>query len=443
MGGVCGICSKGNCVSKAWYGAFHSQHLGEEYCGLVTSNGRKIKGETKKGLVNERFPRKELSRLERTLKGNLALTHTSLKVRQPLIFDDFSIAFTGLLHNKISLIKELKGRGHTFTPDHTDIEVLSKLVSQGVDVHEGIRYMAKKAKGSLSVVILNKDAIYAFRGKYGFKPLMVGEGDDFVAVSNTSCALEGIGIERGNYRDLLPGEIVRLSKEGVETIDRLYGDNPEIHVCSFLYSYGERIDAIVEGVSVKKARERMGAALARRDLEEGFKADVGVPIRDSGVGHAIGYHHESGIPYDEGLFKLWYVTRTFIQPEQELRTYLADLKQSPIREAVEGKVVVLPDDSIVRSTTIRWLVEMLKAFGAKEVHPRIATPPLVDVCLYGISTKKKEELAVHKFGSIENIEKEIKADSLRYNTIEDYVESIGLSADKLCLFCCTGKPYEL
>jgi len=444
MGGVFGIWSEDNCMERLWYSMFRAQHLGEKYCGFATSDGKEIRGKNRKGLVLVRFPHAEMPMLIKDYSGNCGISHVSLKERQPRILDDFAVAFTGSIHNAEDLKWEMKMGGHTFPKKHTEISVVSELIAHGKDIPEGIKYMASRIKGSQSTVVLNKDAVYAFRGKYGFKPLMYGQGKGFVAVSSTSRALEFIGIKREDIRNVLPGEIIRLSEGCIETVERLYGDNPELHVCSFGFSYGGDISEVVDEKSVKMARERMGAALARRDRQEGLEADVVMPIPDSGRGHAIGYHHEFGIPYDEGFVKDPYVTRTYIQPTQEEREFLADLKLTVIREVVEGNRLVVTDDSIVRGTTMKKRIHQLKNAGAKEVHVRIATPLLIDVCPYGVATKKKEELAYFQYGrGVEGIKEFLGADSLKYNTIEDYVEATGLPREKLCLFCCTGEPYEL
>lgn len=444
--GVFGVYSKEDCVPYLFKGTFNLQHRGEKYWGLVTSNGKKIKKPlTYEGKIDT--SEKGLGAKLRRLSANYGIGHTSLKEKQPVVryskIGEFATCFSGKLINKKHLLNKLVQRNHTFSLKPTDVGVLAELISEGNNIVDSIKRMKEEVRGAYSLLVLNKEGIYAFRDSYGFKPLILGENESTYAIASESCALKEIGIKSENYRDVEAGEIVFIGKNGIETIERL--ESIREAICSFEYGYHERPDSITRGIPINAARDRAGAALARIDKANGLEVDLVMAIRDSGARYAIGYAREAGIPLDEGLFKNWYITRTFIQPIQALREFGVALKQSVIEDVVKGKRIKLIDDSIVRATTIKKLVRLLKDFGAKEVDVGIGCSMIIDYCRYGISTKKKKEpIAATK--SKEEIRSFIGADSLEFNSLDDFVDAIvncegsKITRSDLCLTCFDGKP---
>lgn len=427
--GLYGIYSKNDCVSYLFYGIFKLQHRGQKYCGIATYN-KELKLITHKGFVRHSFTAEELQ----NLSGNFGIGHVSLKERQPIMLESklgiFVIAFSGNIINAEQLFNELKNKGHSFS-SHTQIELIAKLIVQGNDFVDGLKKLAEKAKGSYTILILTEDGIYAARDKHGFKPLVLGktENDYIVSSESRPFSLAGAKI----IRDVVPGEIVFIGKNGIKKEARV-GDG-RIAYCAFEWGYIASMDSIIEGVPVVKARKNLGASLARNDSVD---ADIVAAIPFSGIGYALGYHRESGIPYDEVFLIDRFASRSYLPLTQEERDREARIKLSVIEESVRGKKIVLCDDSIVRGTQIRNKVLELKAFGAKEVHVRVGCPPLMAPCRYDISTRSYKELAAKQY-SIAEIAKRIGADTLKYNTVEDFVKAIGIPASKLCLHCWTEK----
>lgn len=430
--GAFGIYSSKNCVNDLWYGIFHLQHRGQQYCGISTFN-HEIKLRTRKGLIKEALTDEDLKDLE----GNFGIGHVSLKDRQPIVMDakagKFTIAFNGNIINSEDLFKSMKAKGIPFLSD-TDIELMAKLIGEGEDIPDGIERMSKQVKGSFSLVILTQDGIYAARDPYAFKPLILGKGEDAYAVASESCSLSFLGMKL--IRDIEPGEVLFIGKEGPKTVKRL-ASKGKAH-CAFEWAYIARLDSVIDGVPVKRARDKLGAKLAKKDLETNVKADITCAVPFSGIGHALGYHHESGIPYEDVFLYNRYSDRSYTPLEQSDRERIAKEKLTVIEESAEGRRVVLCDDSIVRGTQIRNEVKKLKLAGAKEVHLRVASPPLVAPCKYGVSTRTYEELIATKY-TVDEIREIIGADTLQYNTLEDFVEAIGLPREDLCLACWTGE----
>lgn len=434
--GVFGLCSvdKRQIVKDIYYGIFKLQHRGQRYCGIATSSNTDIHIITHKGFVRHTFTEDEL----RSLRGSFGIGHVSLKDRQPVVLiskmGKFAIAFSGNILNNKALRNQLKNEGHSFSSE-TDIELLGKLISYEKDFLNGIIKLREKVKGAYSIVILTKDGIYAARDSYGFKPLIIGKKDGSIAVSSESRAFDILGIEI--LRDVEPGEILFINKRGVTTLTKIKSSNPAF--CAFEWAYTASIDSVIEGIPVIRARENFGKKLAEKDGK--ISADLVAPVPFSGIGCALGYHHASGLPYEEVFLIDRFASRSYTPLTQESRDEEARIKLSVIKDNVKGKRIVLCDDSIVRGTQIQFKVMELKNAGAKEVHVRVACPPLIAPCFYGISTRSYKELAAKKF-SIEGIKNRIGADSLRYNTINDFIEAIGLPANHLCLSCFTGKRVE-
>ncbi|NQU16470.1 MAG: amidophosphoribosyltransferase [Candidatus Saganbacteria bacterium] len=431
--GVFAISSgKGNdVIDDIFLGAFYLQHRGQQYCGLSTFNGKgELKIRTHRGLVRPTFE-DDLKGLE----GYIGIGHTSLKDRQPIKLDskmgEFTICFSGNVINKDELITNLKQQGHSFYTD-SDIEVIAKLIAQGDDFVSGIEHMSKQLHGAFSLAILTKGKIYVTRDKHAFRPLIIGKRDHTVAVASESCAFNNLGISI--VRDVEPGEIIEIENGDFKTVKVI--PSPFTQYCSFEWIYTANAASIIDGFSVDMARERLGAALAKRYPVE---ADVVAAVPNSGIGHALGFSHESKIPFDNVFLKYDYASRSYTQATQEARDREAKLKLIPISEKIKGKRVVLCDDSIVRGTQMKNdLVVKLRNNGVKEIHVRIACPPLRAPCMYGVATRSKKELAATD-KTIEEIRKYIGVDSLAYNTLDDLGQALGFPLDQICTSCWTDK----
>jgi amidophosphoribosyltransferase len=445
--GVFGIVKEGECVEDIYRGLDFLQHRGQQFCGIATCGGGRIRLITHYGQVGNTFTSHELE----TFKGNMGIGHVSLKERQPMVWQgavgEISVAFSGNIINSEALLTEMKDRGEAFYHG-LDIEIISKLIMQEKNVVTGISMLAEKIKGSYSLVVLTKDGIYAARDVYGFRPLILGEESGTYLVSSESRAIQNIGIYR--LRDVRPGEIVFITKKGVETKQQL--ESPRRAHCAFEWAYTASMDSKIDGLYVQEARNNLGSALAERDIGEGgIQADLVAPVPMSGIGHALGYHMLSGLPYQEVFLYNRYADRSYTQLTQEDRDRVAKKKLSVLRYALRDKRIVLCDDSIVRGTQIREKVRDLKNAGAKEVHVRIACPPLMYPCDFGISTRTYEELLARGYlanGNITTLDElnalevwvseKIGADSVRYNRLEAFVEALKIPKKNLCLKCWDG-----
>jgi len=427
--GVFALVSKKNIIEDLFLGTFYLQHRGQEYSGFSTSSGRKIKIRTHRGLVRERFA-DDLEGLE----GTMGIGHASLKDRQPILVDsklgEFSVCFSGNIINASSIFEKLKSEGHSFSTGSA-IEIIAKLIATGRDFADGIDKMANTIKGSYALALLTKEGVYVARDRRGYRPLILGKrSDGAVAAASESCSFNNLDINI--ERDVEPGEIVLLKNGAFKTVKRIKPDM--LQYCSFEWVYTANATSIIDGQSVDIARRNTGAALARRYP---VKADIVCAVPNSGIGHAIGYSQESGIPYDNVFVKYDYSGRSYTKPTQKERDREAKIKLIPVGPKIKGKRVVLCDDSIVRGTQMKNdLVVKLRRWGVKEIHVRIACPPLKAPCRYGISTRGKKELAAHD-KSVEQIRKYIGVDSLAYNTLEDMAAAIGKPLSDLCTSCWT------
>ena len=429
--GVFAISSDKNIIDDLFLGAFYLQHRGQQYCGIASYDGQgDIKLKTHRGLVRDRFT-EDLKGLE----GFIGISHASLKDRQPIKLDsrmgEFTICFSGNVINKEELVNKLKQQGHSFYTD-SDIEVIAKLIAQGDDFVSGIELMAGQVRGAYSLAILSKGKIYAARDKHAFRPVIIGKRNGAVAVASESCAFNNLGISI--VRDVKPGEIIEIEAGEFKTKKTI--PSPFTQYCSFEWVYTANAASIIDGLSVDIARRNLGAALARNYPVD---ADVVAAVPNSGIGHAIGYAQESGIPFDNVFIKYDYASRSYTQPTQEARDREAKLKLIPVSEKIRGRRVVLCDDSIVRGTQMKNdLVVKLRNNGVKEIHVRIACPPLKAPCLYGVATRSKNELVAAR-RSVEEIRKYIGVDSLAYNTLEDVGKALGRPLDQICVSCWTDK----
>jgi len=447
MCGVVGVyCDDNSLTSRiAYYALFSLQHRGQESAGMSVSgdNVRVYKG---MGLVNEVFDDKILSRL----KGNSAVGHvrysttgeSKLENAQPLFVKSksgtISVAHNGNLVNYRDLRRELEEDGRVFLTD-SDTEVIAHLLSSYLlnnDIEETLVLLTEKLCGSFSLALLLNDKLVGYRDPLGFKPLCVGKIENGYVIASESCAIDSVGGEL--IRDVKPGEAVVI-EDGELRFERIY-EAREKAICVFEYIYFARPDSIIDGRSVYSVRFDIGRTLAK---ENPVEVDIISPVPDSGTTSSIGYAYESGIPYLEALIKNRYVGRTFIMPGQKSRELSVQLKMNALKENIRDKRVLLIDDSIVRGTTSRRIVNLVRKAGAKEVHFRVGSPPIISPCYFGIDMSTREEL-IASSKSIEDIRKTINADSLAYLSLKGLINSVKIDERDLCLACLTSDyPIEV
>lgn len=445
--GIFGIYGPGFDVARiTHFGLYALQHRGQESAGIAVSNCSKIKCHRDMGLVSEVFNEEILEKLP----GHLALGHvrystfgeSSIENAQPLVFrfkqGMFALAHNGNLTNYQELRNKLAGEGAVFQTD-SDSELIGCILArQGTDnLTEGILKTMKEIKGAYSLAVMTENKLYGFRDPYGIRPLCLGRLDGGYILASESCALDTVGAEF--MRDLDPGEVVIIDENGVTSL-KATGSGKRA-LCIFEFVYLARPDSNIDGLNVQKARQSLGRELAR---EHPMDADLVIPVPDSGICAAFAYASATGIPFAEGLIKNRYIGRTFIRPIQEMRDLGVRLKLNPVREVLKGKRVIMIDDSIVRGTTSRKIVQMLREAGAKEVHLLVSSPPVLCPCYYGIDTTRKGELiaASHKVSEIREL---IGADSLRYLSVEGLCAAMKpLRGEDFCLACFNGRyPVEI
>ncbi len=445
--GVVAIFAHPEAEKLAYLGLHALQHRGQESAGIATSDGMTSRVHKAMGLVADIFTEEVLSKIP----GTLAIGHTrystagdsALLNAQPILVQSnkgaIALAHNGNLVNAHSLRARLESQGSIFQTN-SDTEVIVHLIalSRQQTLPQAIADALRQVEGAFSLVMMSPDRIIAARDPRGFRPLAMGRvsagnaqsGDTIVFASET-CAFDLIGA--AYERDVQPGEMVVVSPEGVSSF--FYSTAKPQSSCIFEHVYFSRPDSTVFGRSVQTSREELGRQLAR---EAPVEADVVVPVPDSGVTAAVGYAAESGIPFRFGLIRNHYVGRTFIEPSQSVRDFGVKLKLNPVRSLLEGKRVVLIDDSIVRGTTSRKIVRMIRNAGAKEVHMRISCPPTISPCYYGVDTPSKNQLiAANK--SVEQIRQYIGADSLAYLSLTGLKRACG-DGEKIsyCSACYTG-----
>jgi len=449
--GVFGLYADHPCAYEIFQGIDFLQHRGQEYCGIATFDGH-INQVTHHGKVLASFTDQDLERL----KGHSGIGHVSLKERQPVRWQtrlgEIAVAFSGNVINAEALMEEMMGRGKAFWRGY-NVEVISKIFLEAQDPVAGLTDLARMVKGAYSLVILARDGIFVARDVHGFRPLVLGRRPGLLAVSSESRALQNLDLEV--VRDVRPGEILLINGEGFHTLAQL--PSPRKAHCAFEWAYTASIDSLIDGLWVLEARNNLGGQLARRDAAEGGPAaDLVAPVPMSGIGHAIGYHMHSRLNYQEVFLYNRYADRSYTQSTQIARENMAKRKLSVLHHAVAGRGIVLCDDSIVRGTQIMHKVLDLKKAGAREVHVRVACPPLMYPCDFGISTRSYEELLARQYlnrgdidsmGELQRLERwvadRIGADSVKYNSLEAFVEALGLPKDDLCLKCWDGiRPTE-
>ena len=427
--GVFGVFGSQEAAHMTYFGLHSLQHRGQEGAGIVSSDGIKLRQYRNRGLLSEVFANpQDLDRLE----GTSAIGHVrygtsgnnSIANVQPFLFHfhdgDVALAHNGNLTNAKSLKQKLEDEGAVFQ-SNSDTEILIHLIrqKQDLDFIDALKASLNEIHGGFAFVILRKDQLIAALDPNGFRPLCIGRlSDGGYVVASETCALDMVGAEF--VRDVLPGELVIIDENGLR-IEHFTTDT-ELAICSMEYIYFARPDSIIHGVTVHNARKRMGKLLAK---EQPVDCDMVIGVPNSSLSAASGFAEEAGLPYEMGLIKNQYVARTFIQPTQELRERGVKMKLSAVRGVVEGKKVAIIDDSIVRGTTSMQIVRMLKEAGAKEVHMRIASPPLKFPCFYGIDISTRSELMAANY-SIDEMCKMIGADSLGFLSVESLIEAIDL-----------------
>jgi amidophosphoribosyltransferase len=438
--GVFGIFGHPEAANMTYLGLYALQHRGQESAGIAASNGERVRISKSMGYVADVFDGETLSQLA----GPIAIGHvrystageSKLLNAQPILIDcahgQIALCHNGNIVNARELRDELVQQGSIFQ-SNSDTEVILHLYarSKAGSVEGAIIESVSQVQGAFSLVMQTRDSLIAVRDPHGFRPLALGRLGDAVVICSETCAMDLIG---ATYeRDVEPGEILIVNRDGVRTF-KPFPPAPLAH-CIFEHVYFARPDSYVFGRSVNETRTELGRVLAR---EQPVSADVVVPVPDSGVCAAMGFAEESGVPLRMGLIRNHYVGRTFIQPQSSIRHFGVKVKLNPVRSILDGKRVVLVDDSLVRGTTSRKIVGMVRAAGAKEVHVRISCPPTISPCFYGVDTPQKSELiaATH---TLEEIRGFLEADSVAYLSLEGLMSTVGRERGSYCSSCYTGE----
>ena len=438
--GVFGIYAPGHDVARlAYFALFALQHRGQESAGIATCEGGHITTLRDLGLVSQVFDEEKLQ----ALFGEAAIGHVRYSTSgggawentQPVWRDDgreVALAHNGNLTNAVELYAELAADGISFQGT-SDSEIIAALLSRSPEtrIEDAVAATMQRIEGAYSTVVMTKDAVVAFRDPYGVRPLSLGRLGEHYLVASESCAFDIVGAEL--MREIQPGELVSLSARGLEVRQAVKAQRKAY--CVFEHIYFSRPDSRLEGRVLQQVRGRMGEILHRQAPVD---ADLVISVPDSGNPAASGFARASGIPKDDGLIKNRYVARTFIQPGQELRKHGLRMKFNPLPEIVEGKRLVVVDDSIVRGNTTRQIVGMLRGAGAEEIHLRISAPPIRFPCHYGVDMSTREEMVAHE-RTIEEIAEHLDADSLAYLSMDGVYEAIGTPAEDHCDACFTGR----
>jgi amidophosphoribosyltransferase len=437
--GVFGIFGHPEAANMTYLGLYALQHRGQESAGIAASDREQVRISRAMGYVADIFDGATLS----ALPGPLAIGHvrystageSKLLNAQPILIDcahgQIALCHNGNIVNAHELRDELVQQGSIFQ-SNSDTEVILHLYarSKARHIEDAIVESVSQVQGAFSLVMLTKDRLIAVRDPHGFRPLALGRLGDAVVVCSETCAMDLIG---ATYeRDVEPGEVLIVSADGIRSI-KPFAPAPLAH-CIFEHVYFARPDSYVFGRSVNEVRTELGRVLAR---EHNVEADVVVPVPDSGVCAAMGFAEQSGVPLRMGLIRNHYVGRTFIQPQASIRHFGVKVKLNPVRSVLDGRRVVLVDDSLVRGTTSQKIVRMVRAAGAKEVHVRISCPPTISPCFYGVDTPRKSELiaATH---TIDEIREFLEADSVAYLSLEGLLSAVNTERTSYCTSCYTG-----
>ncbi len=440
--GVFGIYAPGMDVARVtFFGLFALQHRGQESAGIVAGDGKTLRGHVDLGLAFQVFDEEII----RALTGHVALGHVRystmgsnvLANAQPMVgegqFGLFAIAHNGNLVNAEPLRREMEEAGVQFTGS-SDTEVMAKLLQRikADDVEQAIVEMMHRVQGAYSLGIITPSKLIAVRDPYGVRPLCIGQlnGEGWVIASET-CALSTVGADF--VREVQPGEMVVIDDDGMRATQVLEAERKAC--CIFEFIYFARPDSHIYGKNIYNARVRMGHMLAQTSTPD---ADLVVPIPETGIPAAIGFAQVSGIPFGEALIKNRYIFRTFISPDQRMRELGVRMKLSPLKEAIAGRRLVVVDDSIVRGTTTKPEVELLRAAGAREIHLRISSPPIQYPCFYGIDTSAGQKELIAARMTVEQIRKHVGADTLVYQTMRGLIRAVGLPKNNFCTACFDG-----
>lgn len=445
--GVFGIFGHADAAAHIALGLHALQHRGQEAAGVVTFNGEQFYTHRALGLVGDNFSREELIQ---GLKGDQGIGHvrystsgeTLLRNVQPLFaelgFGGLSVAHNGNLTNAYSLRRELIGQGNLFqSTSDTEVIIQYMAISKQPTVEEKLVEALKKVEGAYSLLVMTDEMMIAVRDPLGVRPLVLGTLDGAVIAASETCAFDIIGAKF--LRNVEAGEMVVVTKEGMKSLRPFDDVKPNSsRFCVFEYIYFARPDSLLDGRNVYDGRKNIGAELAR---ESHVDADVVVPVPDSGVPAAIGYAAESGIPFELGIIRNHYVGRTFIEPSQSVRNLGVKLKHNANLATLKGKRVILVDDSIVRGTTSKKIVQMVREAGAAEVHMRIASPPTTHSCFYGVDTPSRKQLLAANH-SIEEMARMIQVNSLAFITLDGLYRAMGElgrnASPQFCDACFTG-----
>jgi amidophosphoribosyltransferase len=438
--GVFGIFGHPNAAELTYYGLYALQHRGQESAGIVTSDGRQFREHKGMGLVSQIFS----GQILHDLVGKTAVGHTrysttgssNIRNAQPLtgncLRGQIAVAHNGNLTNAAELRDELEAKGVMFQTT-VDSEVILNLLAQpsenGAESH--LTSVMRRIEGAFSLVVMTENELIGVRDPHGFRPLCLGRVDDAWVLSSESCALDLIHAKF--VRDIEPGEIVVINKDGLHSI-QAFPEQTRRAFCMFEYVYFARPDSTIAGRNVYRVRVEMGRQLAR---EHPVQADLVIPVPDSGVYAGLGYAEESKTPFELAFIRNHYVGRSFLQPSQLIRDFNVRVKLNLIEELVRGKRVIIVDDSIVRGTTCKARVKTLKDAGAKEVHVRVSCPPHMNPCVYGIDFPDRNKLMAANH-SVEAIREYLNADSLHYLSPEGMVKATGLPRSNFCMACWDG-----
>jgi amidophosphoribosyltransferase len=437
--GVFGVFGHEEASKLTYLGLYALQHRGQESAGIVSSDGTELHLHRAMGEVEEIFTPPVLAKLP----GNLAIGHTrystagdkALLNAQPIMIDcnkgKVALGHNGNLTNAAEWRRKLEHRGSIFQTN-SDTEVIVHLLarSQARNLSGALGDALNQVEGAYSLLVLTTDELIAVRDPRGFRPLSLGKVGGTWLVASETCAFDLLNAQY--VREIEPGEMVRISRSGIESIH--FAPEKPLQQCIFEHVYFARPDSIIFGRPVNTSREALGRTLAK---EHPVNADIVVPVPDSGVPAAVGFALESGIPFRMGLIRNHYIGRTFIEPSQAIRNFGVKLKLNPVRSLIEGQRVVLVDDSIVRGTTSRKIVRMVREAGAREVHMRISCPPTISPCYYGVDTPTREEL-IASSSTPEEICKYIGADSLGYVSLTGLKQAVNDTKGSYCTSCYTG-----
>ncbi len=438
---VVGIFGHKKASTLAYFSLHALQHRGQEAAGISSADGKKLHTIKSSGLVTSIFNEEKLE----TLTGNNAIGHTrystagddSILDAQP-VFARYDLGEMAIVHNgnftNAKEVRDMLIKNGAIFQTFMDTENLIHLIAKSEQEHLIDRIIdgIKRVEGAFSLVFLSRTKMFAMRDRFGFRPLSLGRiSNGGYVVASETCAFDLIGAEY--LRDVEPGELLIFEKDKTPKSIQVFEPTPKY--CIFEYVYFSRPDSNVFGQNVYQMRKNMGAELSKIQPVD---ADVVIPVPDGGIPAAIGYSQESGIPYEMGIMRNHYIGRTFIEPTQEMRDLKVKMKLSPLVDIIKGKSVIVIDDSIVRGTTSRRIIKMLREAGAKEIHMRISSPPTTNPCFYGVDTPNKDKLIAANM-SIDDICTFIEADSLAYLDEKALLESVNAKSDNYCTACFTGK----